>query len=168
MKMETEKIARVEDVELMELFRLGMLWRIVYGALKVLLGAALLHLHGRSVVDVFYTLMRHEITKSPRDPLVRFVHDWLTHVPWEITYFLAAYFIFWGAVDIILSVCLLQRRLWAYPVAGALIALFIIYSIARYTHTHSALLPMITVTDAFILALIVREYLRLRRGHAPS
>lgn len=156
-----QKIVGIEDTVLSDLFYIGMVWRIVYGSFKVLLGLALLHLHGRSLIDIFSLVMRHEIMQDPHDILVGFIRHWLAHSPAEVTYFLAAYFLFWGVVDIFLSVCILQRRLWAYPVTATLIALFIAYSCFRYTHTHSAVLLGIIVIDITVLVLIVREYRRL-------
>lgn len=158
-----QKVAHIEDVVLTDLFRVGMLWRIVYGTFKTLLGLALLHFHGLALIEVFSLVMRHEVSEDPHDILVRFIHDWLTHSAHEVTYFLAAYFIFWGLVDIVLSVCLLRRQLWAYPLTGILIGLFILYSCVRYTHTHSTILLGIIVVDIVILALIVREYRRLKQ-----
>jgi uncharacterized membrane protein len=163
--MEPERITTIQATVLTDLFRIGMIWRICYGVAKVFLGAMLLHFHGRSFTDIIKLGNHLTAIDGPHDVFIQFVHDWLTRSPHEVTYFLAAYFIFWGLIDIVLSVCILRHQLWAYLLTAALIVLFIAYSIVRYTHTHSGILLTMIMVDIAVVGLILREYRRLM--HPP-
>ena len=149
-----------------ELFRVGMVWRIVYGTARVLLGIVLLRVMGRDFSDLFAGLMQHELAEDPGDILytltgalvqhTAFLHHH-THFTFTISYFLVAYFIFWGLIDIFISVGILRGQHWAYGAGMVLIASFVVYEIARVLHTHSLVLGMIILVDIGILALIRRE-----------
>lgn len=146
------------------LFRVGMWWRILYGGVRVLLGLTLLRLVGTPLDDVFYRAMRFEIAEEPRDFLSHTIGSFLHHHSYTVTYFLAAYLIFWGTVDAVLSASLLRDKLWAFPVSMYLIALFMLYEIYRVAHTHSLILGGIILMDIGLLWLINKEY-RKRLHH---
>ncbi|PIT92487.1 MAG: hypothetical protein COU08_02140 [Candidatus Harrisonbacteria bacterium CG10_big_fil_rev_8_21_14_0_10_42_17] len=144
-------------------FRVGMWWRIFYGFLRFLLGFVLLHLIGMPVADVFYSIMAHELIEDKTDFLVRVVTPFLRHSSFTVTYFLAIYFIFWGFIDIVLSINLLRRKLWAFPLSLYLISIFVVYEIYRFSYTHSLVLAYIVLVDFVLLWLIRKEYLSLTR-----
>jgi uncharacterized membrane protein len=150
------------------IFRYGMYWRIFYGSLRILFGIVLFRLVGTSLIDIITRLMTHELVQDPSDKLYAFAVYWLGHHPLSITYFLASYFIFWGVVDIVLSVELLRERLWAFPASLVLIAGFVIYEIIRFTHTHSLILLWIIFVDIFIFWFIEREYKKLKSKILPT
>ena len=147
-----------EEHIISELFQLGMYWRIAYGSLRIILGSALLKVVGVPFTEILYKLMQHEITEDSSDVLFQLAHSFFQAHPFSVTYFLAFYLIFWGCIDIGLSIYLLRHKLWAFPVSLVLIAFFIFYEIYRYFHTHSFVLLMIITVDIGIFWLIRREY----------
>ena len=147
------------------MFRVSMWWRIVYGTLRIILGTTLLHLVGKPFSEIFYRLMLHETAEDPQDALFRFIHDTLEQHELTVTYFLASYLIFWGVIDIFLSVSLLRHKLWAFPVSLILIGFFVLYSISRFFHTHSLILLGVICVDVVIMFIIYREYRVLRKTH---
>jgi uncharacterized membrane protein len=144
------------------LFRASMWWRIFYGFLRVVLGTALLKLTGQPLNEFIYSLMSHELTGKMGDVVLGKLYTILEIHDFTITYFLAFYFIFWGTVDIVLSLCLLHHVRRAFPIAMALIVLFIFYGVFRFTHTHSLILLTVIVLDIGILYLINYEYRDMR------
>jgi len=62
---------------------------------------------------------------------------------------------------------LLREKLWAYPAAVAVFALFIGYQLYRYSFTHDIGLILLSIFDLFVIALAVHEY-RLLRKHLPT
>ena len=74
---------------------------------------------------------------------------------------LPAGFEFWGFIDVTLSINMLKRRLWAFPVSIWLIALFVLYELYRFSHTHSFVLALVITADMTIMWLIRKEYLTL-------
>ncbi len=140
------------------LFKLSMWWRIVYGFLRLFLGATLLKITGQPLAEFIYTLMSHELTGKTTDILLEKMYILIDTHDITVTYFIAFYFIFWGAVDIVLSLCLLHHIKKAFPVAMGIIVLFILYGIIRLSITHSLILAGVIVVDLIILYLIHDEY----------
>ena len=139
-----------------------MKWRIGYGFFRILFGLALLKVVGTPLIEVFSTLMKHELVEDPSDILYSFITNILTNHPLYITYFLALYFIFWGIIDVVLSYNLIKHRLWAFPASFILISLFVIYEAIRFSRTHSFILLGVILLDTIILGLIWREYKKLK------
>lgn len=147
-----------------KIFVVSMWWRILYGILRIIFGITLLNVVGLPLADVLRTLMSHELVEGPHDILFAIGSHLLgllaTH-PLYISYFIAIYFIFWGTMDVVLSHNLLKHRLWTFPVSFAVIGLFMLYEVIRFTHTHSLILLGVLIIDAGILLLIGREYKKL-------
>lgn len=141
------------------LFHLGMWWRIFYGFLRIIIAIFLLQHVGTPLSDIFLKLMSHEIIQDPNDRVIQMVH----HLPYLVTYYLAFYFMFWGAIDIFMSILLLRHQLWAFPVAIYMIVVFIIYELFRFSHTHSLILLAVIVMDIFIIWIIRKEYQKLKK-----
>ncbi|MEY2665371.1 MAG: hypothetical protein RLZZ480_476 [Candidatus Parcubacteria bacterium] len=145
------------------IFELGMWWRIVYGTFRIIFGLALLRVVGASLTDFMLRVMSHELIQDRSDWLYHFAVHHISRHDLYVTYFLAAYFIFWGAVDVLLSINLLRGKLWAFPVSLWLIAGFVCYGLFRLTHTHSLILLCIIIFDITIFWFIEREYQKLRK-----
>lgn len=140
------------------LFQAVMWWRIGYGAVRVAVGITLLYFVGTPVSDILLRLMGHELTRHPHEGVMHAIN----HLPFTVTYFLAIYFIFWGTIDVFLSILLLRHQLWAFPFSIVLITLFILYEMVRITHTHSLVLLGVIIMDLFIIWMIFREYKKLK------
>lgn len=147
------------------LFTLVMYWRIIYGVLRVIAGILLLQVVGTPLTELFPTGFEHTSGPATIAPLMHGVYTFLIGHGLMVTYFLAFYCIFWGAVDIVVTVALLKHHLWAFPTSIILIALFLIYEIYRVAHTHSPILFTFIIIDTGVLYLIYREYERLRKYH---
>ncbi|MBU4480426.1 DUF2127 domain-containing protein [Patescibacteria group bacterium] len=143
-------------------FRFGMMWRIFYGFLRLALGFTLFLFIGTPLSDIFYKIMSYEIVEDPNDFLIQIANPVLHHFSFSVTYFLALYLIFWGVIDILLSINLLKHKLWAFPVSIYLIGIFILYKIYRFSHTLSSVLMFIIIIDLIIIWLINREYKKLK------
>ena len=138
--------------------RVGLWWRVLYGFLRVVFGVALLRVVGMPLIEVVRAVMSHELVEEPSDVLVSLAGTALTHHPMYVTYFLAFYFIFWGVVDVFLSLNLLNGAVWAFPVSLWMIGFFLLYGTYRFMHTHSLILLSVLMLDAGMLWLIRNEY----------
>lgn len=156
-----------KDQDLEEaVFMAAMYWRIAYGSLRIFIGYKLLSFVGLPVIDVYQLLLRKEFVEDPHDAGLRLVAHTLAHHGFSVTYFLVAYFVFWGVIDIILSISMLRHELWAFSAAMVLIGLFVLYEGYRFTHTHSPVLLAFILIDIFIVYLIRHEQHRLKVRHA--
>ena len=140
-----------------------MWWRIFYGVLRTMLGLALLQVVDVPFTDILYRLLGRELIEDPQDALFMIVHSFLQVHPITVTYFLSAYLLFWGFIDIVLSIQMLRKKMWAFPVSMYLIALFVSYELYRLIHTHSRILLFVIVIDILVLWIIHREYTKMRR-----
>jgi len=156
-------LGHLKQATIEKLFLIGMWWRILYGLFRFTFGLMLLSVVGSPLLDVFYAVMRHELTDEPGDILVRTVTSVLHQHPFQVTYFLAGYFLFWSILDIILSITMLRKKTWAFPISFVLIGLFIVYEIFRFTHTHSLVLLWIISFDIFLMWIIKREYQKIKQ-----
>ena len=129
----------------------------MYGTLKGIFGLVVLRLIKLDTAHIFYTLMAHELLEDPHDIFISTVGPLVEKISSHSNYFLAAYLMFWAAIDIFLSVSLLRNKLWAYNVAFAVIGLFVLYEIYRFSHTHSVVLAVVILIDIAILWFIKRE-----------
>lgn len=146
-----------------KIFRLAMGWKILYGVAKISLALILLKWATVDSSGLFYRLMEHEIIEDPNDLLIRFISPFIAHLSVSTTTFAAFYLLFWGLVDdIFLSVNILRDKLWAFPTALTLIALFVPYEIYRFFHTHSFVLIYIMALDITIFWIIATEYKKVK------
>jgi len=74
----------------------------------------------------------------------------------------AAYLLTHGIIKLALVAALLKRRLWAYPAAIGIFALFAAYQVYRYTFTHSWYLILLTILDAVVIWLTWLEYTKVK------
>lgn len=146
-----------------QIFRAGMYWRIIYGGIRIVLAFFLLNMIGTPAADAFRHVLKRLYLGDPNDHIFEFIAQNLSEHGFAITYFLVAYFLFWGTVDIFLSLAMLRHLLWAFPLSLVLMTAFILYEIYRYSHTHSDVLLAIIAIDIFLMYLIRQEYHKLRR-----
>lgn len=140
------------------LFRVGMIWRVIYGFLRLGLGLVLLRVIGTPFSDLFYKIMSHEFVEDPNDLFLRGAEYIIQHQSFTVTYFLVVYLMFWGVIDVILSFSLLKQKLWAFPISMYLIGIFILYEIYRFSYIHSFTLVGIIFIDLVLIWLINKEY----------
>ncbi len=148
---------RTVDVYLV-LFHVGLWWKTFYGILKIAASIGLFAFVGATFSDVFekiFGVYMHSTSLSPDQTLA---HGINIFAALPITNFLACYFLFWGIVEVFLSVCLLRRHLWAFPVSMIAISFFVLYQIVRYFSTHATLLLVSIVIDFLILYILHIEY----------
>ena len=67
-------------------------------------------------------------------------------------------------IKLALVVALLREWRAAYPVAIAVLGVFVGYEVYRAVRTGSLLLPFLAAFDVAVIVLVWREYRALRRG----
>ena len=159
-------VSKMKDARAHQLFKYAMFWRIAYGLFRVITGLILLKFIHRPFSEVFQSLTRLEITAEQANAILFNINSFLETHPVHVTYFVTGYLIFWGTLDIILSIKLLMHKMWAFPLSMYLISIFIFYELFRLFHTHSVILFFVIITDILVLWLIKKEYIkyRIRRG----
>ena len=81
------------------------------------------------------------------------------HVSKGTVLFASFYLIVYGIIKVWLVFSLWKANLRAYPIAGVILGLLIVYQLYRVSYTHSLFLLLVTLVDIGILLLLRREYL---------
>lgn len=143
-------------------FLVGIILKGLDGLLEVLGGMLLLLVSPAAIADLARALTQHELSEDPHD----FLATHLLHATGTLTgsalTFGAVYLLSHGVVKIVLVAAILRNQLWAYPALIVFLILFIIYQLYRTTFAPSAGLVGLTVFDAIVTGLTVREYQRQR------
>jgi uncharacterized membrane protein len=149
------------------LFEFAIFVKGVDGALETIGGLLILFVPLHSLDTVVRWLVAHELSES---------HDWLADaaehllesLSLDTKLFASIYLVGHGLVKIFLVYALWREKLWAFPVALWFFALFVVYQLYRYTHTHSAALLIFALVDVFVGWFIWREYLARKAGLQPA
>ena len=105
---------------------------------------------------------QEEFVLDPHDVVANYFLHTIQNLSVGTQKFAAFYFLTHGIAKLWLIVGLLRGKLWYYPVAMAVFALFIAYQVYRYTFMHSVWLLLITVLDLIVIGLAWHEYRHLR------
>jgi uncharacterized membrane protein len=84
------------------------------------------------------------------------------------TEFASMYLLAHGVVKLVLVICLMLNKIWAYPLTIAVFTAFMVYQVHRFTHTHSWALIWLTVFDAVIVYLTWQEYQEQRAARTKK
>ena len=95
-------------------------------------------------------------------------HHWVTrHFSTGEHHYYVFFFLSHGALNLAVAILLVMEKLWAYPAAFAVLALFILLQLYRFTHIHDPGLIVFSILDVIVIALAWHEY-QLLRKHLPT
>jgi uncharacterized membrane protein len=139
-------------------FYIGACLKGLQGILETLGGVVLWFLNPKILHDVAALFVKHELSEYPQNFMVRYIHHAAAHWSLSTQHFGAIYLLIDGLITVGLVIGMLRKIWWSYPLAAALISLFILYQLHRAERTHSATLFFLSLMDAVIVLLIIREY----------
>jgi uncharacterized membrane protein len=145
------------------LFDLGVIIKGIDGVLELIVGVLLLF-RAERFRDYISVWIAHELALEPGDHMARLLHKMATWLSSDTTTFAAIYLLGHGVIKVFLAVNLLRERMWAFPVSMAFLALFVVYQLRRYTHTHSITLLVLAIVDVLVIAIVWREWILRREG----
>ena len=143
------------------IFRISILMKGIDGILETVGGLLLLFINKHSIAAAVRTLFSHELAQDPSDIVARFLIRLTENMSLNTRLFGALYLLIHGVIKIFLVGSLWRRKLWAYPLAGVILVVFVIYQIFRIVHSYSVMLLILTVIDIVIIVLLRFEYRRL-------
>ncbi len=73
-----------------------------------------------------------------------------------------------GLVKVVLVVCLLRNKLWAYPFGLVALTLFLVYQLYEMIIHPTFGMGFLTVLDAIIIGLVWREWQQVKRNGPPN
>lgn len=150
-------------------FKVSIALKGIDGALEIIGGAALLFVAPATLQQWARTLTAHELAQDPHDFIAHHLLHSASQLSHSTTLFGAIYLLSHGLAKVVLVIALLREQLWAYPSMIALLGVFIIYQLYRLTYRVTIGLTVLTLFDAFVVWLTIREYtLERRRRQQPT
>ena len=146
----------------------SLIFKGLFAAAEIAAGVAAFMVSQAIVLRIARTITAEELSEDPGDPVANYLLSAAGHFSGSAAHFIAAYLASHGAVKLALIVALLQKRLWAYPVAIAVFGAFIMYQVYRYTVTHSLSLMLLTIVDLVVIILTWHEYRYIGARRAPA
>ncbi len=153
-----------KDKILHYLFITSIIFKIIDGILEFIGGVALLFIKSDQIVNLVRIIFQHELVQDPTDLLANFLILASRHLTSGSLSFASVYLIIHGIIKIALVTALLLKKSWAYPVAGIVLSIFVIYQFIRFFNTHSLVLLFLTMIDIVIIILLRSEYRRVKRS----
>ncbi|HKR81584.1 MAG TPA: DUF2127 domain-containing protein [Candidatus Saccharimonadales bacterium] len=83
-------------------------------------------------------------------------------------FFAIAFLLTHGLVKVVLVVCLLRQKLWAYPFGLVALSLFLVYQLYEMIMRPTFGMGFLTVLDAVIIWLVWREWQKVKADRAQK
>jgi len=142
------------------IFVTGIILKGLNALLEIILGV--LFLFTGAVSNLIVTLTRGELLEDPNDFVATHLQSLLPYINAHAQAFAALYFLIHGLIKVVIVWALLKKKLWAYPTALAVLAVFLAYQLLVFAETASVTLGIISVFDVFFLWLVWHEYRLLK------
>ncbi|MFC3528816.1 DUF2127 domain-containing protein [Paracoccus mangrovi] len=140
------------------LFETSLLLKGVFATLEAVAGAALLFITHGAILRAVDWLTHNELIEDPTDPLAAHVTHLAEKFSADSQHFYAIYLLGHGTVKLAVVVLLARRIAFAYPLAIAVFAAFIVYQLHRWTQTHSQMMLALSAFDALLIWLTWQEW----------
>ena len=157
----------MDEHRIRQIFQISVLLKGAHAAIECVGGMALALISTTTIVNWVNALTQDELIEDPNDFLATHLLTWAQGFSVETKHFYAFYLLSHGLVKLLLVVGLLRNKLWSYPASLAILGLFIIYQLYRFSYTHGMGLIVLTVFDVLVMGLIWHEYNLIRR-HLPT
>ena len=153
-------------------FELAILLKGLHAVLEMVGGVLLWFVKPDTLSRWIQIITQNELAEDPKDAFANLLVRAGAHYTVGAQHFGVLYLLSHGLVKVVLVILLWRRKLWAYPLAVAVLVVFIAYQVYRWTSTHSTFLVFLTAFDALVIWLTLAEYARLRAerpaGAAPD
>jgi len=148
------------------IFLFSILLKGLNGLAELIGGFLIIAFSPATVIRLADFLTQNEISQDPQDLIANYLIQAARNYSAGLQIFWSIYFFIHGVIKIFLVISLYRRRLWAYPTAIAVFALFIFYQLYRFGLTHSFFLIILSLFDVVVILLTFMEYKRLKNSPA--
>lgn len=145
-------------------FEIGILIKGFDGLLEILGGLLLQFLSPEQINEAVLWMTQHELSRDPNDWLARHMTASAEAISMGAKTFAIVYLLLHGVLKVLIVWALLRSKLWAFPIAVILFAVFDVYQLYRFALSPSAVLATLVLLDIFIIIFTWGEYRRLRRS----
>jgi uncharacterized membrane protein len=144
-------------------YEIGILIKGIDGVLELIGGALVLFLSPHAITGVTNFLTQDALQENPHNFIATHIAKTGNHLAAGHNIFAALFLLTHGLVKVVLVVCLLLNKLWAYPWALGVLGLFLVYQIYLLATAPTFSMAFLTVLDVIIIGLIYREWQQIRQ-----
>jgi uncharacterized membrane protein len=167
--VKARRFARFIDVA----YTIGVIVKGIDGAIEFVVGVLLLV--APALVHLVMAAAAAEVREG-HTSASRFIADYVARLDSQLARsglaFLIAFLVVHGVVKLVLVYCLLRKFHRIYPIALAVLALFLVYQVYAFITGPSIGMAVFAVLDALIIFFVYREYRQLkpagRTEHDPE
>ena len=145
-------------------YEIGIIIKGVDGILELIGGILVLTLSPGTINGTVQFLTQDALQKDPHNLIATHIVKLGNHLAAGHNLFAAAFLLTHGLVKVVLVVCLLLNKLWAYPWALGMLGLFLVYQLYVLVTGPSLGMTFLTVLDSIIIWLIYREWQQVRHS----
>lgn len=140
------------------IFVVGIFIKSIDGLLELVAGVGLFLMKSGQIANFIQTIYSHELAQDPTDIVANYLIISAQDISVSTLNFAQLYLIMHGSIKLFLVTGLWLKKLWAYPVAGVVMTIFVVYQIIRIISMHSLILAFLTILDIIIIYLLRFEY----------
>ena len=147
-------------------FELGILIKGVDGGLELIGGLLLVFLSPVAINRAVFSFVQGELKEDPTDLVANLLLH-TTRSAIEVQVPTSAFLIVHGIVKLVLVGGLASNRLWSYPTAILVFAVFTVYQLYQLSQQYSLFLEAVTILDVIVVLLVIVEYryMKIARTH---
>jgi uncharacterized membrane protein len=147
-----------------KIFEGGIVLKGVSGALEFLGGLGLLFINPDKLHHFINFVAQPELVQDNHNKIAAWLMHTSQHFTTSSKAFLIGYLWIHAAVKLIAVIGIIKNQLWAYPFALITLGLLMLYQLYDIFFVHASLgMIALTIFDAFIVALIWREYGKVKQ-----
>ncbi len=152
----------IKEKNIHRFFEISVFLKGLHALLETIGGIFLYFISTQTITLWIVKLTQEELNEDPNDYIAHYLRQSSSHLSIGTKFFAAFYLLSHGVIKLFLVVGLLRGKHWAYPTSLAVLGLFIIYQLYRFTFTHSLSLIALTIFDLIVMWLIWQEYKLIR------
>ncbi len=155
-------VSRLFSFARKELFRYSILIKGFDGVVEIGIGVMLLVIRPETINQIILSYVNDELLEEPKSIIANFLlhHG---HISTNEAVFTATLLLLRGIVKLLVVTGLLERKIWVYPLAIIVFALFVVFQLYTFVSTHSLFLLLLSFFDLFVIGLTLREYRILQK-----
>lgn len=144
------------------IFQIGIFIKGIDGFLEIIGGILLFLASSNTLAITIKNFFQHELIQDPNDLMANIIITFFQNLSTNSRLFAAFYLLIHGIIKLGLVIALWKKKIWAYPLAGGILIILVIYQIIRFFRFHSYLLLLLTGIDIIIIILLRLEYQKVK------
>ena len=139
-------------------YEIGIIIKGLDGTLELIGGILILTLSSDTIHRITSFLTANELHQDPHNFIATHIVKLGDHLANGHNIFVTAFLLTHGLVKVVMVICLLLNKMWAYPWSLGVLTLFLIYQLYVLVVSPSFGMAYITVLDIIIIFLVYREW----------